>query len=75
MVLCLGTASLMAQDQTEVQQLKKQFAITLEGELEKLAKEVLSKHNRERQVKEIDLMFHQFIRDYLHRFVQKINDV
>jgi glutamyl-tRNA reductase len=57
------------------QQLKKQYAATLEKELEHLAKEILDKYRNERQVNEIDQMFHQFAKDYLHSFVQKINDL
>ncbi|HTM93011.1 MAG TPA: hypothetical protein VL095_11365 [Flavisolibacter sp.] len=62
-------------EEYKFQQLKKQFAGTLEHELEKLAKGILTKFKRETQLSAIDQMFHQFIKDYLHRFVQKINDV
>ena len=62
-------------EEYKFQQLKKQFAGTLESELEKLAKDVLIKFKNEKQVNAMDQMFHQFIKDYLHRFVQKINDV
>jgi len=57
------------------QQLKKQFATTLEQELQGIARNILEKHQEERLVKGVDLMFHHFIKDYLHRFIQKINDV
>jgi len=62
-------------EEYKFQQLKKQFAATLEGELDKVAKDVLKKYKSEKQVSEMDQMFHQFIRDYLHRFIQKINDL
>ena len=62
-------------EEYKFQQLKRQFAGTLEGELDKVAKDVLKKYKNERQVNEMDQMFHQFIRDYLHRFIQKINDL
>jgi len=62
-------------EEYKFQQLKKQFAGTLEGELDKVAKDVLKKYKNEKQVNEMDQMFHQFIRDYLHRFIQKINDL
>jgi len=55
------------------QELKKQYALTLKEELEKIAKAVLLKHKHEKQSREIDQMFHQFINDYLHRFIQKVN--
>jgi len=35
----------------------------------------LKRYKNEKQVNEMDQMFHQFIRDYLHRFIQKINDL
>lgn len=57
------------------QQLKKQHAIMLEQELHKAAKQILEKYRDEKQVNEINQMFSQFIKDYLHRFVQKINDL
>lgn len=47
----------------------------LEQELHKAAKQILEKYRDEKQVNEINQMFSQFIRDYLHRFVQKINDL
>jgi hypothetical protein len=62
-------------EEYKFQQLKNQFAGTLEGELDKVAKDVLKKYRNEKQVNEMDQMFHQFIRDYLHRFIQKINDL
>jgi hypothetical protein len=62
-------------EEYKFQQLKRQFAGTLEGELDKVAKDVLKKYKNEKQVNQMDQMFHQFIRDYLHRFIQKINDL
>jgi hypothetical protein len=62
-------------EEYKFQRLKKQFAATLEGELDKVAKDVLKKYKNEKQVNEMDQMFHQFIRNYLHRFIQKINDL
>jgi hypothetical protein len=57
------------------QQLKKQYAILLEQELQVIAKNILVKHGNEKQVNEMDQIFHHFIKDYLHRFVQKVNDL
>ena len=62
-------------EEYKFQQLKKQFAGTLEGELDKVATDLLKRYKNEKQVNEMDQMFHQFIRDYLHRFIQKINDL
>lgn len=55
------------------QQAKKQYAAEMDQELQDIAKEVLGKHQRENGSSEIDPMFHRFIQDYLHRFVQKAN--
>lgn len=57
------------------QQLKTQFAATLEQELQIAAKDILLKYRNEKQANEINQMFSQFIKDYLHRFIQKINDL
>jgi hypothetical protein len=57
------------------QQLKKQYAVSLEQELQTIAKHILMDHKYGRDVNEIDPVFHQFIKDYLHRFIQKINDL
>jgi len=57
------------------QQLKKQYATVLEQELQMIAKDILVKHGNEKQVNEMDQIFHQFIKGYLHRFVQKVNDL
>jgi hypothetical protein len=57
------------------QQLKKQYVTTLEQELQMIAKDILAKYRKERQVNEMDQIFHHFIKDYLHRFVQKVNDL
>jgi len=57
------------------QQLKKLYATTMEQELQIIARDILVKYRAESQIHEIDQMFHQFIKDYLHRFIQKINDL
>lgn len=57
------------------QQLKKQYAVSLEQELQIVAKGILSKYQNEKQADEMDQMFHHFIKEYLHRFIQKINDL
>jgi hypothetical protein len=62
-------------DEFRFQQLKRQYAVTLEQELQLIAKDILNKYKNERQLNAIDQMFHQLIKDYLHRFVQKVNDL
>jgi hypothetical protein len=62
-------------EELSFQQLKKRYAATLEQELRAIAKEILDRYRDEKQIKEVGLLFHQFIRDYLHRFIQKINDL
>jgi len=57
------------------QQLKKQYATVLEQELQIIAKDILVKYSHAKQVNEMDQIFHHFIKDYLHRFVQKVNDL
>ena len=57
------------------QDLKKQYALTMEQELQAIAREILERNKNEKQVSSIDIMFHKFIRDYLHRFIQKVNDL
>jgi hypothetical protein len=62
-------------EEYKFQQLKKQYVVTLEQELYTSAKDILAKYQNEKQVNELDQMFRQFIRDYLHRFIQKVNDL
>lgn len=62
-------------DEHKFQQLKKQYAATLEQELLAAAKDVLLKYRNEKQLNEINQVFSQSIKDYLHRFIQKINDL
>ena len=62
-------------DEFRFQQLKRQYAVTLESELQLIAKDILESCKSERQLNDIDQMFHQLIKDYLHRFIQKINDL
>ena len=56
------------------QQLKNQYASTMETELNQIAEYILIQNNGEKQVNGIDMLFHQFIKDYLHRFIMKAND-
>ncbi|HEY6954411.1 MAG TPA: hypothetical protein VI385_04160 [Flavisolibacter sp.] len=62
-------------DEYKFQQLKKQYATTMEHELQEIARELLVKHKNEKQLSEMDQMFKQFIKDYMHRFIQKVNDL
>jgi RNA recognition motif-containing protein len=59
----------------QFQELKKQYATLLEQELQMIAKDILVKYRNEKQVNEMDQIFHHFIKAYLHRFVQKVNDL
>jgi uncharacterized protein YbgA (DUF1722 family) len=60
-------------EEYKFQQTKKQYTATLEQELQSIAKNVLCRYMEKQQSGELDQLFHQFIKDYLHRFVQKIN--
>lgn len=62
-------------NESRFQQLKKQYTITLEQELIAIARDILVRYKDEKRLNEVDPMFHNFIRDYLHRFVQKVNDL
>ena len=57
------------------QQLKKQYVSTMEVELKDIAEIILKDNNGEKQVNDIDQLFHRFIKDYLHRFVLKVNEL
>ena len=57
----------------DFQKLKKKYVASFDQNLQSIAKSILTNHKGERQVSEIDQGIHQLIRDYLHRFVQKIN--
>lgn len=62
-------------EEYKFQQLKKQHAEAMERELQKIAKEILAKFKNEKQLDEMEQIFSRFIKDYLHRFVQKVNDL
>lgn len=62
-------------EEYKFQQLKKQYAEGMEHELQIIASNILAKFQNEKQVREMDQMFHQFIKDYIHRFIQKIDDL
>ena len=62
-------------EEYKFQQLKKQYVEVMEHELQIVAKNILAKFRNEKQVKEMDQMFHRFIKDYMHRFIQKVNDL
>jgi|SRR5689334_19178748 hypothetical protein len=57
------------------QELKRHYALTMEQELQAIAREILERNKNERQVSGMDQMFHSFIKEYLHRFIQKVNDL
>lgn len=55
------------------QQMKNEYSSTLKNRLELLAQDILQSYKNEQRSTEINQLFQQLIRDYLHRFVQKIN--
>lgn len=60
-------------DEHGFQQTKKQYATKMNEELQAIARDVLTKHKEANLSGDVDLMFHRFIQDYLHRFVQRAN--
>jgi len=56
------------------QQLKKQYVLSFEKELQAVGHSVLDKYHGSSQAEGIDPVLNQFIKDYLHRFNQKILD-
>ena len=62
-------------DEYKFQQLKKQYAAMMERELYIIAKNVLTKYRNAGQDTDVSLVFHRHIQDYLHRFIQKVNDL
>lgn len=57
------------------QQLKNQYILSLEKELQHIGHTVLNKYQVSSQAQAIDPVLHQFIKDYLHKFNQKIVDL
>lgn len=55
------------------QEMKKKYVSSLEQELQSTAKTILMRHRDQKQSRQVDPMLRQFVRDYLYRFVQKIN--
>jgi glutamyl-tRNA reductase len=55
------------------QQSKKQFAATMKRQLESLASGVLLSNKESQQSPKMNHLLQQLIKDYLHRFIQKIN--
>jgi hypothetical protein len=59
----------------DFQKLKKEYVASFERELHSTAKTILTRHKTQLSSPEIDPMIRHFITDYLHRFVQKVNDL
>lgn len=57
------------------QRLKAQYIHSFEKELRDIGYAVLTKYHGTSQAQAIDPVLHQFIKDYLHRFNQKIVDL
>ena len=62
-------------DEYRFQEIKKQYALLLEERLRSAANHILGKYASEKQSREIGQLFNQFIKEYLHRFVQKVNAI
>lgn len=62
-------------EEFKFQQLKKQYAVTMERDLQSTAKEILAKFKNEKQLDEMEQIFARFVKEYLHRFIQKVNDL
>jgi hypothetical protein len=60
-------------DENRFQQSKRNYVATMKTELELLAGNLLHANKEEMRSTDISRIFQQFIKDYLHRFVQKIN--
>jgi len=57
------------------QQLKKQYILSFEKELLDIGHAVLNKFHGNSQANAIDPVLHQFMKNYLHRFNQKVSDL
>lgn len=55
------------------QQLKNEYSATLKKQLELLAQHILHSYKHERRSTELNRLFQQLIKDYMHRFIQNIN--
>jgi hypothetical protein len=62
-------------EEFKFQQLKKQYAETLQRDLQMVAKDILRIYKSERDVSETNQTLQGLISNYLHRFVQKVNDL
>jgi len=59
-------------DERLYQELKKKHALTLERELQNIGSAILAKHHRDIHLAGTDQVFFQLIKDYMHRFNQKV---
>lgn len=55
------------------QQIREQHIKTLRQKLEGVAKELLTTHSRSKQSNEMARNLTQFVNDYVHRFIRKID--
>jgi hypothetical protein len=58
----------------EFQVFKKQYVQQLENELNYLAREILSRSRMQKQTSGINVLLGRHIKEYLHRFVVKVED-
>jgi hypothetical protein len=59
----------------QFQELKQQYVHSLEQDLKLGAGAILQKAAASGQLQEMNSLFHRLMMDYLHRFVQKINNL
>lgn len=55
----------------QFQELKNKYVHTLKQQLESCASSLISEHRKSGQLQELNQSLQYFIKDYLHRFVQK----
>ena len=56
------------------QQLKEKYIKTLQQELEAVARQIINTNHDHKELNLVDQKLNFFIKDYLHRFVQKIKE-
>jgi hypothetical protein len=59
----------------DFQKLKKSYVSSLEQELKSIARDILQNHKSESPGSDIGPLLQQLMKEYLHRFVQKINEI
>lgn len=57
------------------QQTREQYINTLQQQLELIAKNILQNNQQHKEINQLDQNLQHFIKEYLHRFVQKITEL